>query len=166
MLEFVKLLPGLILLIAGLLYIGKALEAQAHTFDKTAEIFAELKVPEIDDIAHIVEQGKQIAESGQAEETKPLEIPDFVEADEPKPQPLGKEPLKNLVVPHFASWCSVCKTDKTVVFPKWLKAGWAIADPTDETRRPLRNVYPWYEIYDENGKVTTHLGSLSTFKKK
>jgi hypothetical protein len=159
MTEWIKLIPGLILLIAGLLYIGRALEAQVHTLDKTVEIFAELKVPEVDDIAHILEEAKQVS-------IQKLDVPPYVAADDPKPQPPGKEPPRNLVVPHFASWCSVCKTDKAVVFPKWLKVGWSIADPLDETRRPLRNTYPWYEIYDENGKVTTHLGSLSTFKKK
>jgi hypothetical protein len=42
-----------------------------------------------------------------------------------------------------------------------------MADAQDETVNPPPGArYPWYEIFDANGKLTVHVGSLSTYKKK
>lgn len=199
MMEWIKLIPSVILLIAGLLYIGRSAN---DTTEKAQDISTEFRIPKTtDDPDQDVKEAEQVLDS-----VAKVEPPKAAPSSQPNkpstrwtyPGDLGShlrtthgvdvtglshsdmlaihdgihnsaladDTPRNLVVPHFASWCSVCKSDKASIFPKWLKAGWSLADPIDETSRPLRNVYPWYEIYDEKGKVTVHLGSLGSFKKK
>lgn len=87
--------------------------------------------------------------------------------DEPVVVPEAPKVLKNTIIPHTIQGCPPCEYDKRVMYPAYKKAGWKMADPQDETTNPpLGARYPWYEIFDANGKRTVHVGSLSTYKKK
>ncbi len=87
--------------------------------------------------------------------------------DEPAVAPESPKVLKNTIIQHTIQGCSYCKYDERVLFPAFRKAGWTMAEPKDETKNPPPGSrYPWYEIFDKDGKRTVHVGSLSTYKKK
>lgn len=93
-------------------------------------------------------------------------VPASVKADDPVVVPESPKLLKNTIIQHTIQGCSYCKYDERVWFPAFRKAGWTMADPKDETQNPPPGSrYPWYEIFDKDGKRTIHVGSLSTYKK-
>ena len=87
--------------------------------------------------------------------------------DDPVVVPESPKVLKNTIIQHTIQWCTYCKYDVKTYFPLYRKAGWTMAEPVDETgKSPDGARYPWYEIFDADGKRTVHVGSLSTYKKK
>lgn len=72
---------------------------------------------------------------------------------------------KKLIIQYSISACVWCKFDRDKIFPEWRKLGYNFAEPVDETARPS-GIYPRYEIYDANGVIIRHSGSLSAYKGK
>lgn len=74
--------------------------------------------------------------------------------------------LKNTIVQYTIKSCRWCDYDREKVLPNWVKRGWKF-DPKvnviDETANP-KGAYPRYEIYDANGNIKTHTGSLISWK--
>jgi hypothetical protein len=86
-----------------------------------------------------------------------------VEPDEPVKAPVKKKHI----VQYTIKSCIWCKRDVEKVIPRWVKAGWQFdpqQDVIDETTKPKPGGYPRYEIYDAQGKVTIHHGSLISLK--
>lgn len=91
---------------------------------------------------------------------------------EPKPEPKAEpkveaEKTVNTVIVHSIDNCVWCIRDKRDVLPGWKAQGWKIVLPNtkDGNEVPVSGqLYPWYEVYDNNGVRKVHIGSLRTWK--
>lgn len=86
---------------------------------------------------------------------------DAAKAAEPKK-------LRNTIIQYTIKSCRWCDYDRDRVLPQWAKQGWDWKnDEThviDETAKPTKGAYPYYEIYDANGVKRVHKGSLLSWK--
>jgi hypothetical protein len=82
-----------------------------------------------------------------------------VEPDEPVKAPVKR----NTLIQYTIKNCRWCFYDREKVIPNWVKKGWKFPEPVDESANP-RGQYPRYEIYDANGNMTKHEGSLISLK--
>jgi hypothetical protein len=76
--------------------------------------------------------------------------------------------LRNTVIQYTIKSCRWCDYDRDRVLPQWVKNGWNWKNDSvhviDETGKPTKGAYPYYEIYDANGVKRVHKGSLLSWK--
>jgi hypothetical protein len=85
-----------------------------------------------------------------------------IEASDTSVEP--KEPVKrNLIVQYTIKGCRWCDYDRERIIPKWVEKGWKFPSPIDESDSP-KGAYPRYEIYDAEGKLRRHTGSLLSWR--
>lgn len=97
-----------------------------------------------------------------------------IDAGSPAPEepeaapPAEPKKLRNTVIQYTIKSCRWCDYDRDRVLPQWVKNGWKWENTKeyviDETARPTKGAYPFYEIYDANGVKRTHKGSLLSWK--
>jgi hypothetical protein len=82
--------------------------------------------------------------------------------------PAEPKKLRNTVIQYTIKSCRWCDYDRERVLPQWVKNGWDWKNDSehviDETAKPTKGAYPFYEIYDANGVKKIHKGSLLTWK--
>ena len=98
----------------------------------------------------------------------PVEEPEqaATPVEEPK-EPVKAPVMRKRIIQYTIESCKWCKHDVDRVIPRWVRAGWNFdpkTDIKDETKEPKPGGYPRYEIYDAQGKVTVHHGSLISLK--
>lgn len=82
--------------------------------------------------------------------------------EEPK-EPVKAPVMRNTIIQYTIKNCRWCVYDRNRVIPSWVQKGWKFPEPVDESANP-KGLYPRYEIYDANGKMTKHEGSLISWK--
>lgn len=82
--------------------------------------------------------------------------------------PAEPKKLRNTVIQYTIKSCRWCDYDRERVLPQWVKNGWDWKNDAehviDETAKPTKGAYPFYEIYDANGNKKIHKGSLLSWK--
>lgn len=99
---------------------------------------------------------------------------DVIDAGSPAPDVVEQAPpaepkkLRNTVIQYTIKSCRWCDYDRDRVLPQWVKNGWNWKNDEehviDETAKPTKGAYPYYEIYDANGVKRVHKGSLLSWK--
>jgi hypothetical protein len=99
---------------------------------------------------------------------------DVIDAGSPAPDVVEQAPpaepkkLRNTVIQYTIKSCRWCDYDRDRVLPQWVKNGWNWKNDSehviDETGKPTKGAYPYYEIYDANGVKRVHKGSLLSWK--